>query len=523
MNRRGLSTQTWATAPASEGLTGLLQRQCACGTHVAGGGACSVCSKQKLALQRKLSIGQVDDPLEEEAERVSNQVMAMPGTDSVKHAPLRVQRFTGSVAEAATVAPASVERALGGSGQALESGVRREMEARFGHDFSTVRVHRNADAETSAREVDANAYTVGNDIVFGAGMYAPHTHSGKRLLAHELTHVLQQDSNPAGRNRLHRQVPHRGEAEADLSTRLNALISQDQAQGASVGPVQPEVVERAREFLRATRTILGDVQRDLNTLLHLMDGLSSFVSTDVMDGTLALTILYEGLDAVGIAVAEEAEGTVTLIAKTIKVIVATYQRKKEAEAANRRAASRALETATLYDLLVNGQTMVDELTERVQHEPNLANFFSTQPVPSVPRHVSTSISRELELRLMVSVLKRQGARVETEETDSITLDKTANPMDTDMNREAQRRHADPHDNFWLRRMHTSAEWSTLRAVVSWDASSGATGNTEYSWYYWKITGVSEEMITFILDRLSTIGISKDRLFTLMLGFLIRYR
>jgi len=66
------------------------------------------------------------------------------------------------------------------------------MESRFGHDLSRVRVHTNARAVDSARAVNAQAYTVGRDVVFGAGEYAPRAHTGKSLLAHELTHVVKQ-------------------------------------------------------------------------------------------------------------------------------------------------------------------------------------------------------------------------------------------------------------------------------------------------------------------------------------------
>jgi hypothetical protein len=76
------------------------------------------------------------------------------------------------------------------------------MEQRFGHDFSRVRVHVGSAAEQSAREVSARAYTVGSDVVFGAGAFAPRTREGQRLIAHELTHVVQQDRGaPAGRVR----------------------------------------------------------------------------------------------------------------------------------------------------------------------------------------------------------------------------------------------------------------------------------------------------------------------------------
>jgi hypothetical protein len=77
-------------------------------------------------------------------------------------------------------------------GGPLPTTVQAEADARFGHDFSGVRVHSDREANVSAAALDAHAYTVGNDIVFAAGRYAPHTASGKRLLTHELAHVVQQ-------------------------------------------------------------------------------------------------------------------------------------------------------------------------------------------------------------------------------------------------------------------------------------------------------------------------------------------
>src|SRR5205823_2420540 len=70
------------------------------------------------------------------------------------------------------------------------------MESRLGHDFSDVRVHTDSKAADSASAVNAQAYTVGNDVVFQGGKYAPDTNEGKHMLAHELTHVVQQRSGP---------------------------------------------------------------------------------------------------------------------------------------------------------------------------------------------------------------------------------------------------------------------------------------------------------------------------------------
>lgn len=88
--------------------------------------------------------------------------------------------------------PPIVHEVLNSPGQSLDAGTRAFMEPRFGHDFSQVRVHTDAKAAESARAVNALAYTVGRDVVFGIGQYAPGTSEGRRLMAHELTHVVQQ-------------------------------------------------------------------------------------------------------------------------------------------------------------------------------------------------------------------------------------------------------------------------------------------------------------------------------------------
>lgn len=110
-------------------------------------------------------------------------------------APL-LQRLACEPTGRASAAPASVESALAAPGRPLEPTLRREMEGSFGYDFSRVRVHSGAAAAQSARDVNAAAYTVGRDIVFGEDRFAPGTREGARLVAHELTHVIQQQAAP---------------------------------------------------------------------------------------------------------------------------------------------------------------------------------------------------------------------------------------------------------------------------------------------------------------------------------------
>ena len=91
-------------------------------------------------------------------------------------------------------APASVHEVLRAPGKALDPASREFFAARFGHDFSRVRIHADDRAAESAKEVGARAYTVGNHIAFNAGRYSPATAEGQRLLAHELTHTIQQEN-----------------------------------------------------------------------------------------------------------------------------------------------------------------------------------------------------------------------------------------------------------------------------------------------------------------------------------------
>lgn len=91
-----------------------------------------------------------------------------------------------------TAVPPIVHEILHSPGQPLDPGSRLFMELRFGHDFSQLRVHTDAKAAESAQTIGAAAYTVGNDVVFGAGEFNPQSSDGRKLIAHELTHVVQQ-------------------------------------------------------------------------------------------------------------------------------------------------------------------------------------------------------------------------------------------------------------------------------------------------------------------------------------------
>lgn len=184
----------------------MLQRRCTCGNHTVAG-ACAECSKKNGIMQRKFAIDASNDPLELEADQIADQALNARVHSAVSNAPPRIQRYADPATKGADIAPASVGMVLSGTGRSLEPALRQDMEQRFSHDFSQVRVHSGGAAEQSARDVNANAYTVGQDIVFGGGRFAPEMQEGRRLLAHELAHVVQNRGRPASESDLLSREP----------------------------------------------------------------------------------------------------------------------------------------------------------------------------------------------------------------------------------------------------------------------------------------------------------------------------
>jgi hypothetical protein len=164
---------------------GLLQRKCACGQHTTDQhGQCTECNKKGQLLQRR-AINQ-NDP---------------------------------------EVAPPIVHEVLRSPGRPLDPTTRAYMEPRFGHDFSQVRVHTDGQAAASTRSVDARAYTVGNKIVFGVGQHRPDTGAGKRLIAHELTHVVQQGNVSAAPLRTDRITLAHDTCEGEANRNAESILS----------------------------------------------------------------------------------------------------------------------------------------------------------------------------------------------------------------------------------------------------------------------------------------------------------
>jgi Domain of unknown function (DUF4157) len=148
------------------------------------------------------------DPDELEAERVAAQVMTMTwkaeAGGTCRSAPAGREEEPGRVtarrnqgSSQPVPQPLAGPRTTSGQGSPLSPATRAFFERRFGHDFAQVRIHSDHHAAADARSIDAAAFTVGSHIWFGEGQYAPGSTAGRRLLAHELTHVIQQHSGAA--------------------------------------------------------------------------------------------------------------------------------------------------------------------------------------------------------------------------------------------------------------------------------------------------------------------------------------
>jgi hypothetical protein len=181
------------------------------------------------AIQAKLSISQPGDTDEQEADRVADHVMRMAEPGSISCAPGVIHRKCAACEAGGAICPKCEEEekikrkensggtahaspavhlqiaALRGGGQPLAPSVRAFFEPRFGRDFSGVRVHTDSQATESAKSIQARAFTAGQDMVFGTGEYATENQEGLRLLAHELTHVVQQGGKSHPKSFIQRQ------------------------------------------------------------------------------------------------------------------------------------------------------------------------------------------------------------------------------------------------------------------------------------------------------------------------------
>jgi Domain of unknown function (DUF4157) len=228
-----------------------------------------------------LRIGEPGDSSEREADRVAEEIMAggrlqwslsSTGVGSPLHRKCScggsgeceeckenrtLQRKIGNRVASPAYAPAIVTDVLQSSGQPLDAGTREFFERRFGHDFGQVRIHADAKAADSAAAVDARAYTVGRQIVFSPRSYRPSSPEGRRLLAHELAHVIQQ--SPAGAPARVQRQPQGGGSGGALDPDDQKVVDAAQRESAkfkcNVGPILFGILRK--HFAEDMRKVAG--------------------------------------------------------------------------------------------------------------------------------------------------------------------------------------------------------------------------------------------------------------------------
>lgn len=217
MRHAGVVRAGAGVQPALPGTAGVLQRKCGCQKNTAGGGACGACARKGAAGAGRAAAHDFNEEVE---------------------------------------VPSVVHEVLRSPGQPLDAATRAFMESGFGHDFARVRVHTDDQASSSARAVGALAYAVGPHIAVRGDKYAPATAAGRRLLAHELAHVVQQSAGGGGG---------RAEARADVAARR--VMAGQQLSPGTVGSA-PVGLYRQRDGQRAD----GDGGAGDDELLELLRG-----------------------------------------------------------------------------------------------------------------------------------------------------------------------------------------------------------------------------------------------------------
>jgi len=158
-------------------------------------------SPELLPIQPKLSIGTPGDKYEQEADQIAEEVVSQINTSGIQHSTARetvqrsVQPLSDGGATAATSEQQTSIQQAKSNGQPLAENIRQPMEEAFGADFSGVRIHTDVQSDEINQSIQANAFTTGKDIFFRSDTFNSETSQGQKLLAHELTHVVQQSGN----------------------------------------------------------------------------------------------------------------------------------------------------------------------------------------------------------------------------------------------------------------------------------------------------------------------------------------
>ena len=282
----------------------VLQRKCSCGSSHNHDGECEECKKKKLSLQGKpinylqpkLTINSPDDIYEKEADAMADKVMRMTDKETLQTqpSPINIQRkckecekeekqlqrkYTESENEekvqkqldstSSHAASENIETSLNSSkglGLPLPQNTREQMESAFGSNFSKVRIHNDSTAVKMNENLNAQAFTRGNDVYFNSGKYNPDSKEGKHLLAHELTHTVQQGATSKKK-------------ENDKNT--SDLIQRAPASAKTV-PTSLEVIDVSKGIFSPSDTVKKEIEDTKNKGLDVRIKAGTFAAEGIV-------------------------------------------------------------------------------------------------------------------------------------------------------------------------------------------------------------------------------------------------
>ncbi len=437
MTKEAVVTTTPVNNTAPAVIDGLLQRKCACGNHTIAGGECAECRKGPRIMP-KLEIGEVNDPLEFEADRIADLVLSKTAGSIGSSSLPRIQRHSTFGSAKPSVVPHSVTTVLTSPGQPMPTPLRRDLEDRFQHDFSRVRVHTGSVAAQSARDVSARAYTVGSNIVFAAGQFAPETHEGRRLLAHELTHVVQQSSAESNSSVVQRQTTV-GELPPPEEVDYAFLADQIYKAIYRIG-TDEEAVYRALEQLRQNQAMI-DYLIKIYAYRHDQADLVKDIEGDFEDEELeyALQLLNRGKKGAAQRLATGKDATdAEAAAKRIRDAVEIVGTDEEAIYATLRPFNRNTKDLEqtyhyLYNETLRGRIKEEMSSDELKHALSLLSFDNESFLED---HFKED-ERQFARKILIDVLAVKGSRQDFADEDELAVEISKRMRTSNLMQESQ--------------------------------------------------------------------------------------
>jgi Domain of unknown function (DUF4157) len=306
------------------------------------------------APQMKPRVSQPGDSHEREADQMADAVMRMPAAEAATSG--------DTTATSAATRQAGETGAIPDSdGQPLDMATRAYMEPRFGHNFGNVRVHTDEQAAQAASGYRARAYTLGSDIVFGAQEYAPETPAGRHLLAHELTHVVQQEGDTTAAAAVQREPEGGTKAPPTVAKGLSEGV-QGYMEGADGGAADLEDEDLARSVMGFQHAILTGWKIALDNFLVVLESKSDKEASPDFQKAMGKFFLEKAVGKIGAVakwafgeISEKATKPVDLGLDALKALNEEVKRAEEAK-----------ESATLRDFYVQHNTSIGKMLQAVE-------------------------------------------------------------------------------------------------------------------------------------------------------------